>query len=347
MKVLDYDGLDYYNGLIDAKYAPLASPALTGTPTAPTPTANDNSTKIATTAYVNNYLPLSGGTMAGELSFYGAGTVSVAQLPEHGDEGMLLFYGGHSQSSGATMLLCGKDNSGGGGDFILQARNGSSAKALTGKPDGTLTWNNTAISLDGHTHSYLPLSGGTMTAPISFSTQGQIGFYGTSHTDPSVTLKQLVVTAGTVAGAWNDGNAKLALHTYDANNSSNENGDFVLLASDGTKAAMLQGKPNGELKWSDERVPTVVERDSGILRYRDRDNSSGTQICWGQSNVTSSGTTINFPHAFSSTSYYLVAAASGTNINAGFSSKTATSFKLQSSSSSAATVAWIAIGLWN
>lgn len=33
--------------------APLASPTLTGTPAAPTPTANDNSTKIATTAYVD------------------------------------------------------------------------------------------------------------------------------------------------------------------------------------------------------------------------------------------------------------------------------------------------------
>lgn len=37
---------------IDAK-APLASPALTGNPTAPTQTAGDNSTKIATTAYVD------------------------------------------------------------------------------------------------------------------------------------------------------------------------------------------------------------------------------------------------------------------------------------------------------
>jgi hypothetical protein len=33
-------------------YAPLASPAFTGTPTAPTATAGDNSTKLATTAYV-------------------------------------------------------------------------------------------------------------------------------------------------------------------------------------------------------------------------------------------------------------------------------------------------------
>ena len=38
---------------LDAK-APLASPALTGTPTAPTPTAGDNTTKLATTAFVQN-----------------------------------------------------------------------------------------------------------------------------------------------------------------------------------------------------------------------------------------------------------------------------------------------------
>lgn len=39
-----------------ASYAPKNSPALTGTPTAPTPTAGDDSTKIATTAYVQNEL---------------------------------------------------------------------------------------------------------------------------------------------------------------------------------------------------------------------------------------------------------------------------------------------------
>ena len=35
-----------------ADLAPLASPAFTGTPTAPTPTAGDSSTKVATTAFV-------------------------------------------------------------------------------------------------------------------------------------------------------------------------------------------------------------------------------------------------------------------------------------------------------
>ncbi len=38
---------------LDGK-APLASPALTGSPTAPTPTAGDNTTRLATTAFVQN-----------------------------------------------------------------------------------------------------------------------------------------------------------------------------------------------------------------------------------------------------------------------------------------------------
>ena len=60
-------------------YAPIASPALTGTPTAPTPATADNSTKIATTAFVKaqgyltpatadaNYVDKFGDTMSGPL----------------------------------------------------------------------------------------------------------------------------------------------------------------------------------------------------------------------------------------------------------------------------------------
>lgn len=61
-------------------YAPLASPTLTGTPTAPTPTVGDNSTNIATTEFVQtaisgeaeSYLPLTGGTMTGSLVVSGS-----------------------------------------------------------------------------------------------------------------------------------------------------------------------------------------------------------------------------------------------------------------------------------
>jgi len=61
--------------------APLASPALTGNPTAPTPTAGDNDTSIATTAFVQAalgfFLPLSGGTLTGDLRVNSSTTTAM------------------------------------------------------------------------------------------------------------------------------------------------------------------------------------------------------------------------------------------------------------------------------
>ena len=47
----------YTKSEADAKFAVKNSPAFTGTPTAPTPDSNDNSTKIATTAFVKGLIP--------------------------------------------------------------------------------------------------------------------------------------------------------------------------------------------------------------------------------------------------------------------------------------------------
>lgn len=54
MKILDTIGLTELINIIKNNFAKLNSPALTGTPTAPTPAANDDSTKIATTAFVQD-----------------------------------------------------------------------------------------------------------------------------------------------------------------------------------------------------------------------------------------------------------------------------------------------------
>jgi len=62
--------------------APLSSPALTGSPTAPTQTANDNSTKLATTAYVDSKasgqpIPSSTTFAIGTFMLLGVGASSV------------------------------------------------------------------------------------------------------------------------------------------------------------------------------------------------------------------------------------------------------------------------------
>lgn len=59
----------------DARYAQLASPVLTGTPTAPTATAGTNNTQVATTAYVDGPVSLSTKTASYTLAAADAGTV--------------------------------------------------------------------------------------------------------------------------------------------------------------------------------------------------------------------------------------------------------------------------------
>ena len=90
MALLDLTGLSYFLNKLNLKFAPLASPALTGTPTAPTPSAGDDSTKIATTAYVQDalaggggsgaYLPLSGGELSGQLDI-SQSLINGAEVP--------------------------------------------------------------------------------------------------------------------------------------------------------------------------------------------------------------------------------------------------------------------------
>jgi hypothetical protein len=63
---------------VATNYAPLASPALTGTPTAPTATAVTNTTQIATTAYVKSQGYISGNqtvTLSGDVG--GSGTTAI------------------------------------------------------------------------------------------------------------------------------------------------------------------------------------------------------------------------------------------------------------------------------
>ena len=64
-----------------SRVATLASPDLTGTPTAPTPGGTDNTTKIATTSWVQTliaiYVKLTGGPVTNNLLKYdGSGAMS-------------------------------------------------------------------------------------------------------------------------------------------------------------------------------------------------------------------------------------------------------------------------------
>lgn len=69
----------------------LASPAFTGTPTAPTATAGTNTTQLATTAFVETavepYLPLAGGTMSGPIAMGAQAITGVSDISISGITG--------------------------------------------------------------------------------------------------------------------------------------------------------------------------------------------------------------------------------------------------------------------
>lgn len=109
--------------------APIASPAFTGNPTAPTQAKTDNSTKLATTAYVQavvaDYLELTGGSITGDVDITGDLSVS------------------------GTITGNVTGNLTGNADTATNATNDANGDPISG--------------------TYLPLAGGTVTNSIEFA----------------------------------------------------------------------------------------------------------------------------------------------------------------------------------
>ena len=148
--------------------ASASNSTLTGTPTAPTPSTNDDSTKIATTAYVKDnldnysttstiqstYLPISGGAITGPLYRYSAtnkkfhicdGGVNDATLTNV-DFG---WSWDNRDGSGFAFRSVDFGNEGNAerGAFIMWARDASNSYSLTGKCDGSLNWSGLSFKI--------------------------------------------------------------------------------------------------------------------------------------------------------------------------------------------------------
>lgn len=102
-------------------------------------TNDGNGNEIATT-----YLPLSGGTMTGEITF-AAGNKRILTAGYASYFGLCSGESGYS--GGGNAYFWGKDfsDSSTAGCFRFAANNGTNVKELLGKPDGTLTWGGKAI----------------------------------------------------------------------------------------------------------------------------------------------------------------------------------------------------------
>lgn len=85
-------------------------------------------------ALAKNVLPLSGGTMTGNI-FLTNGRVNNVN-----SDGYIQILGANSVTNGSVLTLSGGDRSTDSGAFAIKALSGSNSKELKGLPNGTLTW---------------------------------------------------------------------------------------------------------------------------------------------------------------------------------------------------------------
>lgn len=159
--------------------APLASPALTGSPTAPTQSAGDNTTKIATTAFVLNAVATAGVSLTGNQTIDGVKTfTSSPRLTA-------------TSTAGYSWVASGTDGSG-------------SWVALSSlAPDGTVPWANitgrpSTFTPEAHTHTLSQIS--------DLSSRSTIAGTGLTGGGDWTASRTLEVSYGTAAGTAAQGN---------------------------------------------------------------------------------------------------------------------------------------------
>lgn len=98
--------------------------------------------------------------------------------------------------------------------------------------------------LENHTHSYLPLSGGTLSGNLMFS--GSDPIIGNATGQSGKRIRIYSGTNGNYAGG-------AGINLYQADHASNA-GVFTVSAHDGTNTAALTGTPDGKLTWKGGNV---------------------------------------------------------------------------------------------
>lgn len=135
----------------------------------------------ANSSDLNNYLPLSGGTVDGSIK-----TTSVS-YPNFESQIAIGSY-----TNGADLVLLGKDASANAGKFYLRASDGNNSKSLVGYPNGVLVWDAKDIScIDSSGTNYIRYTNGLQicwgrwsTNVTIDTTQGGI-YYGVVPTLPT------------------------------------------------------------------------------------------------------------------------------------------------------------------
>lgn len=93
----------------------------------------------------DNYLPLAGGTVTGDVAINGALTVPNGLIRTNDTSKVMTIICTADDKSGAKLLLGGKDATNNAGEFVITATDGTNSFSFWGLPTGKLTWNNKNI----------------------------------------------------------------------------------------------------------------------------------------------------------------------------------------------------------
>lgn len=239
--------------------APLASPTFTGTPAAPTPTAGDSSTKIATTAFVATaFAPLASPALTGTptvpTAASGTNTTQAASTA---------FVQAAATATGGTMAMKASQTANytaAAGDFVPVSASGGAVTVTlpTAPANGTRV---TVMKTDTSTNTVTISRGGT-TDVINVAAQ------------TSLTLSNYLGVAtleyASAAGIWYNQEASAPAH-------------FTLLAQSGTRATGYGDLPEGVY------IPQGLELFAVQFRIGTAD-ASGTSAAQIYTNTTNAST---------------------------------------------------------
>ena len=168
----------------------------------------------ASASHTHGYVPLAGGTITGTL-------VINSPNVNNFNEGIRLTraYNGWVGITFGSTGDAGRPEGGWfaatnpQGQFIISPDDSGNTNGLTLNKNGALLWRNTQISLNGHTHDYIPLAGGTITGQISkqnISTSWVSGrniapFRTIAASSPGDEQYVPVLSAKTYQGSWDIG----------------------------------------------------------------------------------------------------------------------------------------------
>lgn len=301
--------------------APLASPAFTGSPTGPTPTSGDSSTKLATTAFVM-------AALHGVLSKSVAGGANVTLSASEAGNGILVFTGALTANINVIVPVTGEwivrnsttgsytltvKTSAGTGVAVTQGANmplyadGTNVVvAISDVPTPAQFDNTTKVATTGFVRS---AKGGTagvnafnVSTTLTLADVGkQILFYG-STAGQTITLPAAeTVPAG--EGYWITNQASVAV-TLKGNGSQNLSVNLAGAGQSLSNTTVLKSgdslfvPSNGANQWnihgytSDGQFPSSLAAN-GYLKL-----PSGLIIQWGQVAATAATGTTTFPIAF-------------------------------------------------